>query len=70
MYEKRATPAFHGRLRQPDFYTAAVTIIKQHRRLMTLREVAEKLNAASLTTPTGLSWNRARLANFIIGNGI
>lgn len=70
MHEERATPAFHGKLRQPEFYEAAVTIIKRHRRLVTLREVAEKLNAANLTTPTGLSWNRARLANFIIGNSI
>ena len=70
MYDQRATPAFHGRLRQPDFYAAVVAVIKRHRRLMTLREVATKLNAASLTTPTGLSWNRARLANFIIGNNI
>jgi hypothetical protein len=66
----RATPAFHGKLRQPAYYEALTTQIKLHRRSITLRQLAEKLNAKLLTTPTGLFWNRARLANFIRNTGI
>lgn len=66
----RAAPAFHGKHRLPAYYEALATQIKLHRRTITLRELAEKLNAARLTTPTGLLWDRARLANHIRNSNI
>jgi len=70
MHDQRATPGFHAKLRTPEYYETVITTIKQHRRQVTLREVAAKLNAKSLTTPTGLIWDRQKLASFIRNNKV
>lgn len=70
MGDQKATPAFHGKLRTADFYEAVNTTIRQHRRTATLREIAEKLNAKLLTTPSGLVWSRSRVANYLRNTGI
>lgn len=61
----KAPPGFAAKLRTPEYYEAVTTTIKLHRRTVTLREVAARLNAKNLTTPSGLIWNRQRLACFI-----
>ena len=68
--DDRVAPAFHGKQRSAAYYENLTTQIKLHRRTMTLRELAERFNSKLMTTPTGLIWNRARLANFIRNSNI
>ncbi|MBQ5946409.1 hypothetical protein [Massilia sp. ST3] len=66
----KAPPGFAAKLRLPEYYEAVTTTIKLHRRTITLREVAAKLNAKNLTTPAGRVWTRQNLASFIRNNNI
>jgi len=60
-----ATPAFHGKLRTPEFYANITRIIRAGGRITRLRTHAERLNALGLTTPSGLPWTKERVRNFI-----
>jgi hypothetical protein len=58
-------PTFGGRVRASDYYDQIVAFITPLRETLTLRAICAALNTAGLTTPSGLPWNKVRLANFI-----
>jgi len=60
-----ALPAFHAKLRTPEFYATITSIIRAGGRITRLRAHAERLNALGLTTPSGLPWNKERVRNYI-----
>lgn len=59
------TPTFGGKHQAADFYAAVHAVIAAMRSHSTLRTIANELNARGYATPSGLEWNRSRLANFI-----
>lgn len=55
-----------GGKHQPDTYYADVlALVRKLQPEHTLRSLSEALNNTNITTATGLSWNKTRLANFI-----
>lgn len=56
---------FGGKLKSPNFYLACNVVIATLRPYASLRTVANHLNKAGFPTPSGLTWNRDRLANYI-----
>jgi hypothetical protein len=60
-----AIPQFGGKLDTAAYYDAVTSIIKVMRPMATLRTVADHLKLAGFVTPSGLTWNRERLANFL-----
>lgn len=55
-----------GGPRQPNSYYSTVrALIHELQPTSTLRSLSVDLNNRGFTTPTGLEWNRDRLANFI-----
>jgi hypothetical protein len=65
MRVQNAIPAFGKPLRMPDYYVAVDGVISILRPYSTLRTVSNHLNAQGLKTPTGLEWNRERVAQYI-----
>lgn len=65
MQNLKAVPAFAGRVCVPAYYAAVSAIYRHMRDKFTLRQICFQLNAENYRTPTGLEWNRSRLANFI-----
>jgi hypothetical protein len=58
-------PTFGGRLRASAYYDQVLAFITPLRETLTLNAICTALNTAGLTTPSGLIWNKVRLANFI-----
>lgn len=58
-------PSFGGRLQTPEFYASVNGVINTLRKVASLRTIAEALNQAGLSTPTGMTWNKGRLANYL-----
>lgn len=65
-----ATPQFGGKLNTAAYYDSINSIIKVMRPMATLRTVASHLNTAQFLTPSGLTWNRERLANYLRSTAI
>lgn len=63
-------PSFGGRLRTQTYYEGVNSIIHNMRPLATLRTIAKHLNTAQFLTPSGLQWNRERLANYLRSTAI
>jgi hypothetical protein len=61
----QATPSFGGRLNNQSYYDAVSGIIRVLRPASSLRIIANHLNKAQFLTPSGLPWNRDRVANFL-----
>ena len=59
------TLTFGGRARAADYYAAIFALIDPLRSTTTLRGIAAVLNAAGLSTPSGLPWNRMRVSGFL-----
>lgn len=60
-----AVPAFGARICVPAYYAAVSAIYRHMSGTSTLRQICFQLNAENYRTPSGLEWNRSRLANFI-----
>lgn len=58
-------PSFGSKLNTQEYYSSINSIIAVLRPLSTLRTIALQLNTANFSTPSGLSWNRGRVANFL-----
>jgi hypothetical protein len=58
-------PTFGGRKQHSTYYGAVNAIVCQLRETHTLRAISETLNGSGFTTPSGLPFNRLRLANYI-----
>lgn len=63
-------PSFGGRLRNEAYYTNTSNVIRILRGRASLRIIAQHLNSQNITTPTGLPFNRDRLARYIKSNKI
>ena len=60
-----ARPQFGGKLNVDSYYREVNAVIKVLRPTASLRIISEHLNGQGFKTPTGLDWNRDRLANHI-----
>ena len=58
-------PVFGGKLRDSGYYAQVSQIIQILRDKASLRLIADHLNRNQLTTPSGLSWSRARVSEYI-----
>jgi len=58
-------PTFGGCLRPHAYYIQINALVCALRETSTLNAICAALNTAGLTTPSGLSWNKVRLANFL-----
>lgn len=66
MLDPHAAPAaFGAKLKSAAYYAAVNSIIGVMRPLATLRTLSCHLNTAQFLTPSGLIWNRSRLANYL-----
>lgn len=65
MPNQAAIPAFGKQLRTPDYYSTVDSIISVLRPYSTLRTIAGHLNSQGLQTPSGLDWNRERVAQYL-----
>lgn len=63
-------PSFGGRLRTENYYTNTSNAIRILRGRSSLRIIAQYLNSQGITTPSGLPFNRDRLARYIKSNKI
>ncbi|RSZ55590.1 hypothetical protein HF313_08815 [Massilia atriviolacea] len=55
-----------GGNRQPDnYYIDTLAVAKSLPQTFTLRQKADRLNDLDLLTPSGMKWDRLRLANFL-----
>ncbi|MQA37849.1 hypothetical protein [Rugamonas aquatica] len=61
----QAPPTFGGKLNNDRYYEAVMNTINALRPASSLRAIANHLTAAGFLTPTGLPWNRLRVAAFI-----
>ncbi|RNF30683.1 hypothetical protein NM04_11215 [Massilia aurea] len=66
----KAAPAFAGKLRTESYYITTDATIRSLRRTVTNREMAERLNAKNMTTPSGKVWDRQRVAQYIRSRAI
>lgn len=64
------SPSFGGKLQSPEFYASVNSIIATLRKRATIRTIANHLNRAGFSTPTGLSWTKSRLANYLRSTAI
>ena len=60
-----AKPAYGSKLRTAEFYQIVNSVINVLRPVATLQTIARHLNAQGLQTPSGLSWNKGRLTNYL-----
>lgn len=58
-------PKFGGPLQAPDYYVAVSNIIKVLRDYSTLSTIAGHLAAQGFLSPSGKTFNKQRVANFI-----
>lgn len=58
-------PVFGGKLRDSSYYKLVSQTIQVLRDKASLRVIANHLNRNQLTTPSGLSWSRARVSEYI-----
>lgn len=58
-------PSFGGRLQADAYYSQISQVIGTLRNVASLNTIAAHLNAQSLTTPTGLPFNRERVRAFL-----
>jgi hypothetical protein len=65
-----ATPRFGGKLNNPAYYDSVSGVIRVLRPASSLRIIANHLNKAGFQTPSGLVWNRERVANYIRNTSI
>ena len=56
---------FGGKHMPATYYDELQRLIAELQPASTLRSLSDVLNGKNLTTPTGLKWNKSRLANFI-----
>lgn len=61
----QAKPEFGAKKMLPEYYTTVNSIIAVLRPVATLRVMAEHLNNAGLSTPSGLPFDRQRLAAYL-----
>jgi hypothetical protein len=66
----RSKPKFGKPRMQPEYYTTINGIISVLRDTATLKVIANHLNSAGTTTPTGLQWSKPRLANYLNKNDL
>jgi len=59
------SPSFGGKLQSAEYYVGVNAIIATLRKMATIRTIADHLNRAGFVTPTGLSWTKDRLANYL-----
>jgi hypothetical protein len=70
MLVKNAVPGFGKPLRNEDYYIIVDECITSLRPHATLRSIATRLNEQRLETPSGLTWNRERVSQYIRHRGI
>ena len=56
---------FNGRKQLPAYYDNIYSALDAMPKSATLRNKADTLNDAGLTTASGLEWNRVRVMNYI-----
>lgn len=61
----KAVPAFGSRLNTQPYYDSLNAIIATLRPATTLRTIADHLNSAGFTTPSGKPFTRERVANYL-----
>ena len=66
----RVIPAFGQPLNSPDYYNRVDAIVNVLRPYSTLRTVAQHLNDSGFQTPSGLTWHRLHVANYIRQRGL
>jgi hypothetical protein len=64
----KAAPGFGSKHNLPHFYTTVNSVIAVLRPASSLRLIANHLNAHGFRTPSGLEWNRDRVATYIRNN--
>jgi hypothetical protein len=65
MSVQNAVPGFGKPLRNADYYALVDEVTDGLRPFATLRSIAAKLNEQGLQTPSGLIWNRERVAQYL-----
>ena len=70
MLVKNAIPGFGMPLRNADYYAMVDEVITALRPHTTLRSIAVRLNEQQLETPSGLTWNRERVSQYVRHRGI
>lgn len=65
MLNQEARPQFGAHKMQPAYYSQVAAFAQSLRPTKTLRQIAEMLNAAGYRSPTGLPFDRQRVANFM-----
>jgi hypothetical protein len=58
-------PTFGGRIRASAYYDQVLAFVTPLRETLTLNAICTALNTAGLTTPSGLTWTKGRLSNFL-----
>jgi hypothetical protein len=58
-------PEFGGKLQTDQYYAQTNQIISTLRGKATIRTICDHMNACGIKTPTGLTWNRVRLTNYL-----
>lgn len=58
-------PEFGGKLQTDQYYAQTNQIISTLRSKATIRTICAHMNALNILTPSGLTWNRVRLTNYL-----
>lgn len=58
-------PTFGGKLKDTSYYAQVSNIIRVLRDKTSLRQIADHLNRNQFTTPSGLTWTRARVSEYV-----
>ena len=58
-------PTFGGSLQPSIYYIQISSFVSPLRDKLTLKAIGDALNNAGFRTPSGLLWNKVRLANFL-----
>jgi hypothetical protein len=64
----KAAPAFGGKHNTQHYYTCINSILAVLRPASSLRVIGNHLNTHGFKTPSGLEWNRDRVATYIRNN--
>lgn len=65
MLNPQARPAFASKKMQPAYYAQITAYVQSLQPTKTLRQIADLLNQAGYRSPTGLPFDRQRVANIM-----
>lgn len=64
-----ACPGFGTPMQLPEYYEKVSALVAALKPFSTLRHIALHLNKEGFQTPSGKSWNRQTVANFVRSSG-